>query len=89
MKVGIELGWCETKRMDLESELIRVKHDRDHFKKTSKENLDFYWKAVEEKRELEERIRKAVTKALHPDWPSSEDEEDEEEDNSPSPSFAE
>ena len=60
-----------------------VKHDlacalveRDHFKKHLQEQMDKRYKAEEEKRALEDRIGKAMRKALHPDWPDTEDEEE-------------
>ena len=77
------LAYMETRCGQLESELATVERHRGHIKKIFKETFDKYRKAQEEKRELEERIQRAVTKALHPDWPNSEEEAD----NSPSPSF--
>ena len=77
-------------REELERELDTTKQHLNHFKKSLNEEFEKRREAQEEKHKLEDRIRKAMRRALHPDWPSSEDEEEEqEEDNSPSPSFAE
>ena len=87
-----ERSWeiAHTSAEEMESELAEAIRQRDHFKKGMFGNFNLYQKVVKDKRELEERIQTAVTKALHPDWPNSEDDEDKDsqmEDNSPSPSF--
>ena len=53
-----------------------AQHLRDHYKKVMLKYADELSKAREEKYALEERIQKAMQKALHPDMPDT-DKEDE------------
>ena len=61
--------------LDLERELTTVKKRYDYLKKAHFKVSKELREAHDGKRALEDRVRKAIRKILHPDWLDTEDEE--------------
>ena len=77
-KADMEQYLAEQRCENVEKELAAAKRDLTHFKKTYLKKAAELDKARDERYALEDRIRKGMRKALHPDWPDTEDEEDKE-----------